>query len=94
MLDEWEVAFSFPLSTTRCLFGSGVISSTEVAGEAVIIGSVTGVEGVTETLFSTMRTTLLPRLERGSFFLALIFAYIPWLNLIVISAKEKHLKKI
>ena len=38
-------------------------------------------------------TTLFSRLEMGLFFLALIFAYIPWLNLVVISAKEKHLLK-
>ena len=76
-LDERELALSFPLLATRYFFWSGVISSTEVAKEAVLVVSIMGVVGVTETPFSTTRTTLFPRLERGSFFLALIFAYIP-----------------
>jgi len=38
-LDERESAFSLPLSTTRCFFGRGVISSTEVAGDAVLVAS-------------------------------------------------------
>ena len=48
----------------------------------------TGVMGVP---FSTTRTTLFLRFERGSFFLAFILAYISWLNFVVIFAKEKHL---
>ena len=39
-LDDREKAFSFPLST-RAFFLSGVISSTEVAGEAALVGTVT-----------------------------------------------------
>ena len=49
MLDEWEVAFFLPLSAIRCLFGSGVISSIEIVGAAILVGLVTGEEGVTET---------------------------------------------
>ena len=45
---------------------------------------------MTETPFSTTRTVLFSMLERGSFFLSFIFAYIPWLNLVVILA-TKHL---
>lgn len=50
-----------------------------------------GVEavGVIETPFSTTCTTLFPRWEMGSFFLALILTYISWLNLVVISTEEK-----
>ena len=92
-LDEWEVAFSLPLSAIRCLFENGVISSIKVAGEAVLVGSVTGAGGVTKTPFSIMHTVLFPRLEKGSFFLAFIFAYIPWLNFVVMSMKENHLLK-
>ena len=36
-------------------------------------------------------TILFPSLEKGSFFLVLIFAYIPWLNFVVIFTKENHL---
>ena len=93
MLDEWEVAFSFPLLATGCIFESGVISSIEVAGEVVLVDSVTGVEGVTETPFSITRTTLFLRFKKGLFFLALIFAYIPWLNFVVISVKKKEKKE-
>ena len=92
-LDERESALSFPLSTTRCFFRRGVISSTEVPGEAVLVILVPGVVGVTETPFSTRRIALAPRLEKDLFFLALILAYIPWLNIIVIPAKGKHLFK-
>ena len=77
-LDDRESAFSFPLSATRCLFGCGVISSTEVTGEAVLVTSRTKVTGVTKVPFSMTGTTLFPRLERCSFFLALILAYISW----------------
>ena len=73
---------SFPLSSTWGFFRRGVISSTEVAREAVLEGSMTEAGEVTETPFSTTRTVVFPMLERGSFFLLLIFAYIPWLNLV------------
>ena len=69
-----------------------MISSIEVAGEAILEDLVTGAGGVTETHFSTTRTVLFPMLERGSFFLPFIFAYIPWLNLVIIPA-TKHLSK-
>ena len=46
-----------------------------------------------ETPFSTTRTVLFPMMERGSFFLPLIFAYIPWLNLVVIPVTKHLLKK-
>ena len=50
----------------------------------------TKVIGVIEVPFSTTWTTFFPRLERGSFFLAFILAYISWLNLVVISAWKKE----
>ena len=93
MLDKHELAFSLPLSATRYFFEHGVISSTEVAGETVLVVSRTEVTGVTGVPFSTTCTTLFLRLERGSFFLALILVYISWLNFIVNSMKEKHLLK-
>ena len=48
---------------------------------------------MTETPFSTTRTVLFSMLERGSFFLPFIFAYIPWLNLVVILATKHLLRK-
>ena len=45
---------------------------------------------MTETPFFITRTVLFSMRERGSFFLPFIFAYIPWLNLVVILA-TKHL---
>ena len=86
-LDDRESAFSFPLSATRCLFGCGVISSFEVTGEAVLVTSRTKVTGVTKVPFSMTRTTLFPRLERCSFFLAphlgihlLVYTYVLFLQ--------------
>ena len=93
ILDEWELALSFPLSLVRCLFQRGMISSTEVAGEAVLVVLVLGVAGVTEVPLSITRIVLAPRLERGLFFLALIRVYIPWLSFIIILTKGKHLLK-
>ena len=84
---------SFPLSSTRGLYHRGVISSTEVAEEAVLEGSMTGAGGVMEIPFSTTRIVLFSMMERGSFFLPLIFAYIPWLNLVVIPTTKHLLKK-
>ena len=46
-----------------------------------------------EIPFSTTRIVLFSMMERGSFFLPLIFAYIPWLNLVVIPTTKHLLKK-
>ena len=46
-----------------------------------------------ETPFSTTRTVLFSMLERGSFFLPFIFAYIPWLNLVIIPTTKHLLRK-
>ena len=43
----------------------------------VLVLGVAGVAGVMEAPLSITRTVLALRLERGSFFLALIHAYIP-----------------
>ena len=67
-----------------------------MAREAVLADSTTGVDGVAVVMripFSITRTPLVPRLDSGSFFLALIRAYIPWLNLVVIPTKGEHFKK-
>ena len=81
ILDDRESALSFNLSLVhRFLLRRGIISSTKVAREAVLVVSmprVAGVAGVTEVPISTTRTILALRLEKGSFFLALIRAYIP-----------------
>ena len=75
------------------------ISSTEVAGEAVLAVSVPktmGVMdsiGVTEGPFPMMRTVLFPMLDDGSSFFDLIFSYMSLLNLVVISTKRKTLVK-
>ena len=55
---------------------------------------VDGVAVVTGPPFSVTRTFLALRLDKGSFFLALIQAYILWLNLVVIPARGKCLLKI
>ena len=71
-----------------------MIFSTEVAGEAILVVStprVARVAGVTKALLSVTFTFLALRLERGLFFLALIRAYILWLNFVVIPVEEKHL---
>jgi len=39
LLDERESTFSIPLLAIRCFFRRGMISSTEVAGEAVLVKS-------------------------------------------------------
>ena len=81
ILDDRESALSFNLSLVHhFLLRRGIISSTKVAREAVLVVSVprvVGVAGVTEVPISTTRTILALRLEKGSFFLALIRAYIP-----------------
>ena len=88
-LDVWENIFFFPLVSVLYLFGGGVSSSREVAGEAVLVALGTEVAGVIGVLFSTTHTTFFPRLERGSFYLAFILAYISRLNLVVISTCPK-----
>ena len=99
-LDERELAFSFTLSVTRGLFEVGVgISSTEVAGKVVLTVSVPEtmgvmeVVGVTEGPFPVTRTVFFLRLDSGSSFFVLIFAYMSLLNLVIISTKGKHLLK-
>ena len=93
ILDEQESTFSFPLSVKHSLLETGVvISSTEVAEEAVLVVSVLGtaratrIVGVMGGPFPITCTVLFPRLDNGSFFLDLILAYISWLNLVVILA--------
>ena len=83
-------------SPIHCLLLRGLISSTEVSGEAVLAASVPGVDGVatmTGPPFSVTCTFLAPRLDKGSFFLVLIRVYILWLNLVVIPTRGKHLLK-
>ena len=65
-----------------------------MAGEAVLTVSVLGADEVavvTRVPFSITHIVLAPRLDRGSFFLAHIQAYIPWLNLVVTPTRGKHL---
>lgn len=76
ILDNLKLVFFFPLLAKCGFFVWGVISSVEVVGEAILVASGTEVAGVTGVPFSTTRTTLFPRLERGSFFFTLILAYI------------------
>ena len=96
--DEHELAFSFLLSITQDVLEVGVgISSTEVAGEAVLTVSVletmgvTEANGVTKRPFLVIHTVLFPRLDSDSSFFILIFAYKSLLNLVVISTRRKHL---
>ena len=63
-----------------------VISSTEVAREVVFVVLVPSTAGVTVGPFPTIRTVLFLRLDSGLFFFYLIFAYMSWLNLVVILA--------
>ena len=85
-LDAWEPVFSFPVARVLCLFGQGVSSSKEVVGEAVLVALGPEVAEVIGVLLSTTHTTFFPKQEKGSFLLAFIWAYISWLNLVVISA--------
>ena len=64
-------------------------SSSEVAVKAVLMALGTEVAGVIGVPFSMTCTTFFPRLERGSFYLAFILAYISRLNLVVISTCPK-----
>ena len=99
-VDQWESTFSLSLPDTRNLFEERVgISSTEVAGEAVLIVStvemmgVADMTGVTEGPFPVTRTPFFPMLDKGSSFLDLIFTYMSLLNLVVIFARIGYLKK-
>ena len=64
-------------------------SSNEVAGKVVLVALGTEVAGVIGVPFLMTCTTFFPRLERGSFYLAFILAYISRLNLVVISTCPK-----
>ena len=74
-------------------------SSNEVAGKVVLVALGTEVAGVIEVPFLMTCTTFFPRLERGSFYLAFILAYISRLNFFVIykcpnvCVKKKKKKK-
>ena len=80
-------------------FNGSKESSTEVVGESVLVVSVTETMGVTETKgvekgpFSMMHTVFFLMLDNGSSFFDLIFTYISLLNLVIISARSKHLLK-
>ena len=68
-----------------------------MVGEAVLVVSVAETMGVTEPKgltdgpFPVTRTVFFPKLDSGSSFLDLIFAYMSLLNFVVISARRKHL---
>ena len=70
-----------------------------MVGEVVLAVSVLEImgvmeaDGVTEGPFPMTCIVLFPRLDNGSSFFILIFAYMSLLNLIVISAKGKELLK-
>ena len=72
----------------------------EVEGEAVLVVSAleaTGVIEATKTAgepLPVMRTIFFPILDKGSSFFALILAYMSLLNLVVISARGKSVKKM
>ena len=100
IVGEQESAFSFSLINKRGLFEEGVgISSTEVAGEAILVVSTPETMGVAEAIgvtnrpFPVTRTPFFLMLDSGLSFLDLIFAYIPLLNLVVISTRRKTLVK-
>ena len=73
------------------------ISSTEVAGDVVLVVSVLRIDGLTRANgvtggpFPVTRTILFPKLDSGSSFFDLIFAYLSLLNLVVIPARGKYL---
>ena len=95
-LEDQESTFFFCLSPVHCLLLQGLISSIEVSREAVLTVSMPGVDGVaivTRSPFSVTHTFLALRLDKSSYFLALIRAYILWLNLVVIPTRGKHLLK-
>ena len=92
--------FSLSLPDTCNLFEEGVgISSTKVAGEAVLTIStaktieVAEVTRVTDGPFPVTQTPFFPMLDKGSSFLDRIFTYMSLLNLVVISARIEYLHK-
>ena len=99
-VDKWESTFSLSLPDVHNLFEEGVgISSTEVAGEAVLTVSivetigVAEVTGITDGPFPVTRTPFFPILDKSSSFLDLIFAYMSLLNLVIISVRMEYLLK-
>ena len=75
-LDERESGFLLVLVCHALFFRQGVISSTEVAGDATLVALDTEATRVMRVPFSTTYTTLFLRFEKGLFFLALILPYI------------------
>ena len=100
MVYEWGSVFSFSLSNKRGLLETGVgSSSTEVEGEAVLVifapktTGVTEVAGIAEGPFLVIRTAFFPIFDNGLSFLNLILAYMSLLNLVIIFARGKTVKK-
>ena len=100
MVYEWGSVFSFSLSNKRGLLETGVgSSSTEVEGEAVLVIFAPKTTGVTEVAriaegpFLVIRTAFFPIFDNGLSFLNLILAYMSLLNLVVIFARGKTVKK-
>ena len=100
MVDERGPAFSFSLFDKCGLLKTGVgSSSTEVEGEAVLVVSaletkgVIEVAGIAEGPFPVIRTVFFPMFDNGSSFFTLILAYMSLLNLVIIFARGKTVKK-
>ena len=74
-------------------------SSIEVKGEAILVVSMPETTRVMEVArtaegpFPVIRTVFFPMFDSGSSFFALILAYMSLLNLVVISARGKSVKK-
>ena len=74
-------------------------SSIEVEGEAVLVVSAPEATGVIEVAGTAgeplpmMRTVFFPIFDNGSSFFALILAYMFLLNLVIISARGRSVKK-
>ena len=82
--------FSFPLSLVHRYNGWEVISSKEAVGKVTQTSLGVGLnEPFSVVSFWMTRTLLCPILESSLFFFALIWAYISWLNLVIISARRK-----
>ena len=97
-MDDREPTFSFSLSATCGLLEPRVgISSIDVVSEAVLVVFVAETMGVTKLRglkdgpFPVTHTAFFLKLDSGSSFLDLIFAYMSLLNFVVISARRKHL---
>ena len=94
------VNFSFSFEDRRGLLETGVESSSiEVEGEVVLIVSmletmgVMEVAGTVEEPLPVIRTVFFPIFDSGSSFFTLILAYMSLLNLVVIPARGKSVKK-